>query len=76
MRLKSSGPFSDGRAAAAHVLNAAKTNKPLVIYMTGEYVDPAALAGSDRAALLQKPFRILEVLALLREAFVMAKQSS
>jgi len=76
MRLKSNGPFSDGRAAAAHVLSAAKTHKPLVIYMTGEYVDPAALAGSDRAALLQKPFRISEVLAILREAFVMAKQSS
>jgi len=76
MRLKSSGPFSDGRAAAAHVLSAAKTQKPLVIYMTGEYVNTHVMAGYDGSAFLQKPFRISDVLAILREAFVVARQGS
>jgi PAS domain S-box-containing protein len=76
MRLKSSGQFSDGRSAAAHVLNAAKTQKPLVIYMTGEYVDPNAIIGAGGAAFLQKPFRILDVLAILRDAPVVTKQAS
>jgi PAS domain S-box-containing protein len=75
LRLKSSGLFSDGRSAAAHVLAAAGTHRPLVIYMTGEYVDPAT-AGADGAAFLQKPFRILDVLEIMREAFVLAKNDS
>jgi len=77
LRLKSSGPFSDGRSAAAHVLATAGAHKPLVIYMTGEYVDPSsATAGADGAAFLQKPFRILDVLEIMREAFVLAKHDS
>jgi hypothetical protein len=45
--------------------------------MTGEYVDPAgtATAGAD-GAFLQKPFRILDVLEIMREAFVLAKHGS
>jgi CheY-like chemotaxis protein len=75
LRLKSSGLFSDGRSAAAHVLAAAGTHRPLVIYMTGEYIDPVT-AGADGAAFLQKPFRILDVLEIMREAFVLAKHDS
>jgi hypothetical protein len=44
--------------------------------MTGEYIDPNAKLGDDGAAFLQKPFRILDVLAILREAFVVTKQGS
>jgi PAS domain S-box-containing protein len=73
LRLKSAGAFSDGQAAAAHVLAAAGSQKPIVIHMTGEYVDPGGkLAG---AAILQKPFRILDVLAVMKEALVVAKQA-
>jgi PAS domain S-box-containing protein len=72
LRLKSSGPYSDGRAAAAHVLASAGARKPLLIYMTGEFVDPSSESG---AAFLQKPFRILDVLAVMRETFVTAKQA-
>jgi len=75
LRLKSAGSFNDGRAAAAHVLAAAGSHRPLVIYMTGEYVDPST-TGPDGAAFLQKPFRILDVLAIMREAFVLAKHGS
>ena len=74
LRLKSSGRFSDGQAAAEHVLSAAGSQKPIVVFMTGEYVDPnAKLKG---ATLLQKPFRILDVLAVMKEAFSFARQGS
>jgi two-component system NtrC family sensor kinase len=73
LRLKSAGPFSDGRAAAAHVLATAGSRRPLVIFMTGEYVDPSTTTVADGAAFLQKPFRILDVLAIMREAFVLAR---
>jgi DNA-binding NtrC family response regulator len=75
LRLKS-GAFSDGRLAAAHVLAAAGSHTPLVIYMTGEYVDAGNFSGADGAAFLQKPFRIFDVLAIMREAFVLAKQGA
>jgi len=76
LRLKSAGSFSDGRSAAAHVLAAAGSRSPLVIFMTGEYVDPGATTVADGAAFLQKPFRILDVLAMMREAFVLARNGS
>jgi PAS domain S-box-containing protein len=76
LRLKSAGSFADGREAAAHVLRAAGTHRPLVIYMTGEYVDPSAKPLDESAPFLQKPFRILDVLAIMREAFVVAKHGS
>jgi len=75
LRLKAGGSFGDGRAAAAHVLSAAGAHRPLVIYMTGEYIDPNAPV-SYGGAFLQKPFRILDVLAIMREAFVVSKQGS
>jgi Response regulator containing CheY-like receiver, AAA-type ATPase, and DNA-binding domains len=74
LRLKGASALSDGKAAAAHVLSAAGAQKPVVIFMTGEFVDQNSnLAG---ASLLQKPFRILDVLAVMKEAFVFAKQES
>jgi hypothetical protein len=44
--------------------------------MTGEYVDPSTTTATDGAAFLQKPFRILDVLAIMREAFVLAKSDA
>ena len=76
LRLKSASSFSDGRSAAAHVLAAAGSHRPLVIFMTGEYVDPGTTTVADGAAFLQKPFRILDVLAIMREAFVLARNDS
>jgi len=75
MRLKSSGAFNDGTSAAAHITAAAGINKPLVIFMTGEYIDPASQNAAG-AMFLQKPFRILDVLAVMNEAFETAKQGS
>lgn len=76
LRLKGNGPLSDGRAAAAHVLAAAGSRKPRLVYMTGELVDPQTDPASDGVAFLQKPFRILDVLATMREVFELAKQGS
>jgi len=76
LRLKSGNLFSDGREASAHVLGAAGAHRPLVIFMTGEYVDPNAANSGDGASFLQKPFRIHDVLAIMREAFVGVKQGS
>ena len=76
LRLKSSGAFSDGHSAAAHVCSAAGSRKPLVIFMTGEYVDPQTPNASANGALfLQKPFRILDVLVVMKEAFDLAKST-
>jgi PAS domain S-box-containing protein len=74
LRLKAAGAFSDGQAAAAHVTAAAGTQKPIVIFMTGEYVDQNVKLGG--ATLLQKPFRILDVLAVMKDAVVFAKHGS
>ena len=76
LRLRSANSFADGRQAATHVLAAAGVHRPLLIYMTGEYVDPNASDSSNAAEFLQKPFRILDVLAIMREAFVGAKHGS
>jgi hypothetical protein len=53
-------------------MSAVSAQKPLLIYMTGEYIDANSPSGADGAAYLQKPFRIADVLAILREAFVVA----
>lgn len=76
LRLKSAGAFSDGREAAAHVLASSGPAKPLVIFMTGEYIDPGSIPGAGNVNFLQKPFRILDVLALMREVFMVSKQST
>jgi hypothetical protein len=58
----------DGRDAAVRLLEAAGPQKPLVIFMTGDLLEnlPGA-AGSSHPICLQKPFRISDVLALLKD---------
>ena len=58
----------DGREAARQILSAAGSSKPAVIFMTGDMVDTTeSRPGEPRR--LQKPFRVSEVLAVLREIF-------
>ncbi|HUE42137.1 MAG TPA: hypothetical protein VMP12_01185, partial [Candidatus Sulfotelmatobacter sp.] len=57
-----------GHEAAQQIVSAAGINKPIVVYMTGDLVEPSA-AGSNEPRRLQKPFRISEVLAIFREIF-------
>jgi PAS domain S-box-containing protein len=66
LNLSSGGTGSSGREAAQRILSAAGRNKPVVLFMTGDMVDPGeSRAGEPRR--LQKPFRISEVADVLRE---------
>ena len=68
LHLSSNGNVVDGRAAASRVLEAAGAQRPAVIYMTGDLVESSQVAadcGEPRC--LQKPFRIYDVLALLKD---------
>jgi two-component system NtrC family sensor kinase len=69
LNLGGAGGAGSGREAAANVIKASGANKPLVIFMTGELA--AAMEGHDGfegSAFLQKPFRVADVLNLLRES--------
>jgi DNA-binding response OmpR family regulator len=69
LHLSSDGFRVDGRDAASRILEAAGNHKPAIIYMTGDLVEiTQGTAGPGEPLCLQKPFRISEVLALLREA--------
>ena len=71
--LNLAGGIGSGQEAAAQVVAASKVNKPLVIFMTGDLA--AGLeghAGFENSAFLQKPFRIAEVMNILREALTAA----
>jgi PAS domain S-box-containing protein len=69
LHLSSGGFQVDGRNAASRILEAAGNQKPVVIYMTGDLLEiTQGTASRGEPFCLQKPFRISEVLALLREA--------
>jgi CheY-like chemotaxis protein/two-component sensor histidine kinase len=69
LHLSAGGYTVDGREAAKRILEAAGAQKPLLVYMTGDLLEstPGA-AGDNEPICLQKPFRISDVLALLRDA--------
>jgi two-component system NtrC family sensor kinase len=68
LHLTSGGYSVDGREAASRILEAAGKQKPVLVYMTGDLLEctPGA-AGGNEPICLQKPFRISDVLALLRD---------
>jgi CheY-like chemotaxis protein len=68
LHLSAGGFTVDGRDAATRILEATGTQRPAVIYMTGDLVDVTeGNAGRSEPLLLQKPFRVSDVLALLRD---------
>jgi PAS domain S-box-containing protein len=68
LHLSAGGLAVDGREAASRILNAARTHKPVVIYMTGDLVENGGNNPNGGLPLfLQKPFRISDVLAVLRD---------
>jgi two-component system NtrC family sensor kinase len=68
LHLSAGGFIVDGREAARRILEAAGKQKPAVIYMTGDLVEMAqGTSGRGEPLCLQKPFRISDVLALLRD---------
>ena len=71
INLVANGHSLAGQEAAQQILSAAGVNKPVIVYMTGDLVEPSP-AGSNEPRRLQKPFRISEVLAIFREIFATA----
>jgi PAS domain S-box-containing protein len=68
LHLSSGGFFVNGRESAARILEAAGVQKPALIYMTGDLIEGSQEAESqDEPLCLQKPFRVSDVLSLLRE---------
>ena len=67
LNLAGTGFTGGGRDAARQIVAASLGAKPEVLFMTGDLVDANASASDFRQ--LQKPFRISEVLVLLRDIF-------
>jgi CheY-like chemotaxis protein len=68
LNLTAGGVFVNGQDVAKRILAASGNRKPAIIYMTGDLV-PAddGQRGPDAPRHLQKPFRISDVLAVLKE---------
>jgi len=68
LHLSPGGFVTEGRDASSHLLEAAGAQKPVLIYMTGDLIETAQ-GTSNRSGpfCLQKPFRISDVLDILRE---------
>jgi len=65
---RAGGSKVSGRDVVDQVLAAVGPEKPSVIFMTGDLVEPqASAAGSSEARILQKPFRISDVLTMVQE---------
>jgi PAS domain S-box-containing protein len=72
LHLSAGGFFVDGREGAGKILDAVKGQKPVVVYMSGDLIDFGQGKTPRGLILLQKPFRISEVLALFREVLPVA----
>jgi len=73
LHLSSGGFVVDGRAAAVDLLHSVGAQKPVLVYMTGDLIEPAqGNTGRGEPYFLQKPFRISDVLALFREVLSIA----
>jgi two-component system NtrC family sensor kinase len=65
LNLSATGCATGGREAAQAILAAAGPDKPEVVFMTGDLVESESKPGEPRR--LQKPFRVSDVLNVLRE---------
>jgi CheY-like chemotaxis protein len=65
LNLSSAGHTANGREAAKEMLAMAGSDKPEVVFMTGDLVEGELSPGEPRR--LQKPFRVSDVLNVLRE---------
>lgn len=70
LHLSSNGTALSGRDAAERLLASAGPRKPALIYMTGDLIQTGTEAPLlEEPRCLRKPFRIVDVLAVLREIF-------
>src|SRR6266849_35525 len=68
LHLSSGGFIVDGREAASRILKAAGAQKPVLVYITGDLIESSSgTADGGEPLCLQKPFRISDVLAFLRD---------
>jgi CheY-like chemotaxis protein len=70
MNLSTGGTVVNGTGAADLVCAASRSRKPVVVFMTGDLIElhnGNGEANRTDSRRLQKPFRISEVLALLRQ---------
>jgi CheY-like chemotaxis protein len=64
------GAKVSGRDVVNQALAAVGPEKPSIIFMTGDLIEAeASAAGSNESRMLQKPFRISDVLTLVQEVF-------
>jgi CheY-like chemotaxis protein len=68
LNLSATGFTGGGQEAAKQISAAAHGSKPEVLFMTGDLVDSANAASADPRQ-LQKPFRVSDVLMILRDIF-------
>src|SRR6266403_2184979 len=67
IHLSSGGYAVDGREAARGILEVSGKQKPALIFMTGDLIESSSgVVGGIEPVCLQKPFRISDVLSLLR----------
>ncbi len=77
LKLSGAGENADGQVVAERILLAAGSHPPAVVFMTGDLVDPAAAgAKPGESRRLQKPFRISDVLGVMRDIFSAAPAES
>ncbi len=73
LNLSQDGGHLSGKTAAERLIAAAGARKPVLIYITGELIETSDAPGSvGEPRLLQKPFRVSDVLATLLEVFAAA----
>ena len=73
LNLTSGGGATSGSSAAQRILAASGDPKPAVIFMTGDFLengDGEPKLGEPRR--LQKPFRVSDVLTVLRDVFTVS----
>jgi PAS domain S-box-containing protein len=70
LNLTPGGGTASGSSAAQRILAACGEPKPAVIYMSGDFIESSASqAGLGEPRRLQKPFRVSDVLTVLRDVF-------
>ncbi len=69
LKLSGSGPNADGHNVAERLKIASGSNKPEIIYMSGDVVGDDSNSPDGKSHKLQKPFRISDVLNILLEVF-------
>ena len=69
LKLSGSGPNADGHNVSERLKLASGSNKPEIIFMSGDLLGDEPPTPGSHSHNLQKPFRISDVLSILQEVF-------